>query len=272
MKIKLLLLLAFTMQMSFSQITLENTYTGIKQFNFKVAKIDDANLVYYLLDDTNDQIKIYDTSHNLLSTLTVPSSVRNGRNYIRVNHLTKYLFDNDSEYEYSVAFYNASGSVNYYSCYVLNEDGTILLDGTDFDVNAALGFGDVESQGLVKTIAGDLKFVMVNYNSNSVINECKVYSLPGSFYGLSNKDEVKLQRIGVAPNPTVNKVNTVYHNNLVNGKIIVYNDLGQLIKQISIKKGGLNTKVDLSQFSTGTYYYQVYEGGNKIGAKKVINN
>jgi len=244
----------------------------VKSFTFRSAKIDATTVVYYYLDDTTDTVRIFDADHNPLTTLTIPSSVRNSRDYIRMGHLTKYLFDSDDEYEYSVSFFNGSGGTYFYSCYVLNEDGTILLDGSNFDINASVGFGSVETQGIVETVAGDLKLVLSNLNSNTGINEAKVYSLVGVTHNLSKEEGLALGEIGVMPNPTVNKVNSVYHKNLVNGKIIVYNNLGQLIKQIRIKSGALNTKVDLSQFSTGAYYYQVYDGGNKIGVKKVINN
>jgi len=259
-------------QITFSQITLENTYSSVKSYTFRSAKIDATTVVYYYLDDTTDTVKIFDANHNPLTTLTIPSSVRNSRDYIRMGHLTKYLFDSDEEYEYSVSFFNGSGGTYFYSCYVLNEDGTVLLDGTNFDINASVGFGSVETQGIVKTAAGDLKLVLSNLNSNTGINKAKVYSLAGVTHNLSKAEELGLEKIGVMPNPTVNKVNTVYHNNLVNGKVIVYNNLGQLMKQISVKSGTLSTKVDLSQFSTGAYYYQLYDGGNKIGTKKVINN
>jgi len=272
MKIFLPVLL-FIAQFGFSQISLEHTYNNHKTHSVRISMIDENNTVYYMLDDINDEIRVYNLDNTLLKTMTVPSAVRNGRSYIRVIHLTKYLFDSDEEYEYLISFSNTSGSTHYYSCYILNEDGTVLLDGSNFIASATTNqFGGVNNDGIIKKDNGDVKIVLSNFNPDSSINKTQVYSLPGVVYTLSKEAEIKFKSIAVVPNPTINKINLVYHGNVNDGEIIIYSQTGQLIKQVSIEKGTSNTKVDLSKFSTGTYYYQVYENGQKIGVKKVINN
>jgi len=269
---KYLLILLLITQFVSAQITLDHTFTDHKSHSVRFSKIDNTNVVYYMLDDLTDTIKVYDLDNTLIKTIVIPSIVRNGRSYIRVVHLTKYLFDSDNEYEFVISFNNPGGSTHYFSCYVLNEDGTVLLDGSDFRVSSTTNeSGGLNSEGLVKTASGDLKLLLSNFNPDSSINETRVYNLPGIDYNLSKGEEVKLLKMGVSPNPTINNKNTVYHDNLNDGKIIIYNKLGQLIKQIMVVEGSLETEIDLSKFSIGMYYYQLYDGGNKIGVKKVIN-
>jgi len=272
MKFRLFLGALLIFNISVSQITLENTYTNAKPFSFRIAQIDENTLVYYYLNENADTIEIFDLGHNSIKTITVPSAVRNSRNYIRALHLTKYLFDSDDEYEYSVSFFNESGSTFFYSFYVLNEDGTILLDGSDFDISSTVGSGQFDGTfGIFKTLSGDLKLVLDRLNSDSSINEIQVYDLPGVNFELSiDENNPIFKNTKVAPNPTIQKRNTIYHNFLSQGKVIIYDEMGKRVKEIALDRSKKETKIDLSDQASGLYFYELYNGNDKIGEKKVL--
>jgi len=272
MRPKLLLLLILISFNSFGQITLEKTYTNVKQLHLRVAKIDPNTLVYYTLNDLIDQIEIFDINHTPIKTINIPANVRNGRGYIRVLHLSKFLFDTDDQYEYSVSFFNESGSTYFNSFYVLNEDGSVLLDGSNFDASPTVGSGNLESYGIFKTQTGALKLVLSNFSSDTSINSYRIYGLPGETYELSLEERELENEMKVMPNPTISNQNVVYHGNINKGKIHIYSQSGRLLKTITIDPSQKESKIDISDFSSGIYFYQVYEGNQKVGIKKVIIN
>lgn len=253
---------------SFSQITLEKTYSNVKTYNFKSVKLDDENFVYYSLNDIDDIIGVYDENHNLIKNISIPSAVKNGRDYIQVYHLSKYLFDLDDEFEYLVSFYEQSSTEYYYSSYVLNEDGTVLLDGTNFFISANGIPG-----GLVKDLSGDYKLVLENLvNSDSSKNEVKVYALPGELYTLKTEEERSIKGLKVYPNPTLDKQNIIKHGYLNSGIVKVYNHLGQFVKEVDLKRNQGQTIINLAKYPSGLYHYQIFDGRKKIGKEKVLLN
>ena len=46
-----------------SQISLENIYTG--KLTFRVANLTQSGFKYYILDQVNNQIAVYNTSHSV---------------------------------------------------------------------------------------------------------------------------------------------------------------------------------------------------------------
>lgn len=224
-----------------------------------------------MLNEDNDTIEVYDLGHNLLETIVIPSSVRNSRNYIRVLHLRKYLFDTD--YEYYISFFNESEATCFYSFYVLNQDGGILLDGRDFDVSFTVGSGRFDGTfGVFKTLSCSLKLVLDRLNSDSSINEIRVYSLPGQDFELSVDNVDTGFSATIAPNPTRQKQNIVYLDFLDKGRVVNYDELGKEIKEVSLDRSKKQTKIDLSDQASGLYFYELYTGNRKIGEKKVLVN
>lgn len=85
---------------------------------------------------------------------------------------------------------------------------------------------------------------------------------------LSNDDESFGDQIIAYPNPTHGLVH-IKNDNLENADLEVYNTLGKRI--LSTQLNDANTTVDISQFSSGVYFFKIISG-SKSGIKRIIKN
>ena len=115
----------------FSQITLENTYTLPKAYEFGTTKFSPSDTKYYYLDEALNQLKIYNLNHSLYQTINIP--VQTGASSYEIYYPTTNLFDSDAGIEYILEGYRSSGVTSYIIVY--NEDGSELLNIDGFETH-----------------------------------------------------------------------------------------------------------------------------------------
>ncbi len=82
---------------------------------------------------------------------------------------------------------------------------------------------------------------------------------------LSNNDETLDTTISIFPNPT-NDILTIDLDDDIVKKIIIYNELGQHIKEATTKE------VNISNLSNGIYFFKIILQNGKTATKKIIKN
>ncbi len=238
-----------------AQITLEHTYSG----NSNNSQIGFVNLSisgdkYVINDASLNQIKLYNTNHSLWKTITIPS-LPNTIGYYYQN-ISENLFNTDNQVECLIVYQGSS--IPGYQVAVINENGTIIFSKQ----GAAFG-------GINKTTNNNFKLIL-----NDMVNNDKlVYSLPGtsSNLGLQNGDDIG--QIGVSfPNPTNQLITLPYNLNGLNSTAVltIYNIQGNIIESFNVDNSFDSILLDLSNYSSGTYRYNITVNGVESSSNSFI--
>ena len=236
----------------FGQATLEHSY--ISNFSFRElpnAFNTETGLKYYTVEGSNI-MKIYDSSHNLTNTLTIPidnNCIVNG-----IIGASDKLFNLDSAIEFLVFTYN---TVDYsYKLVLIDQNGVVLQN-----------FGERIEAHIIKSVSGDFKLVTVNFNNSSEGDNSiyDIYSLPGTILGTLQVNREYDSFFGY-PNPTEN--NIVITNNLENGKngiLEIFDTNGKKVLSKNVI-GGENDEINLdtTKLSKGVYIYKLNGQTNKF--------
>ena len=80
------------------------------------------------------------------------------------------------------------------------------------------------------------------------------------------------QSVSITPNPTTS-IFTIDLKDETLEKVVIYNELGQQVKDLPASKAGATTnEVDISNLSNGTYFVKITSQSGKIATKKIIKN
>ncbi|HUM52744.1 MAG TPA: T9SS type A sorting domain-containing protein, partial [Chitinophagales bacterium] len=85
-------------------------------------------------------------------------------------------------------------------------------------------------------------------------------------------EKENFELVSIYPNPTVdNTVITIYTKDVIDVKLKVFNDIGQIINdsQITLKPGVNNWNIDTKTWSKGVYYF-IINNNDKPITRQVI--
>ena len=87
----------------------------------------------------------------------------------------------------------------------------------------------------------------------------------------NTKEKVKSIKFSVYPNPAKSSTTLEFDKALIHPlDIKVYNTLGQMLLHTTIEKGASRTKLDLSGFEAGLYYYELQNQAQTMGSGKFV--
>ncbi|OOV16150.1 T9SS type A sorting domain-containing protein [Flavobacterium sp. LM4] len=238
--------------LSFGQATLEHSYTS----NYKFKDLPNAfktetGLNYYTVEGTNI-MKIYNSSHNLTNTLSIP--LDNNYRLHGIIGASDKLFNTNSTIEFLVFTYN---TIDYdYKLVLIDQNGVVLQN-----------FGECYDAYIIKGLSDDFKLVTTNrINTNGGDNSIyKIYSLPGTTLGTVSVNRESNLFIGY-PNPTENNITIT--NNLENGKngtLEVFDINGKKVLNKNVigeENGEINLNV--TELSNGIYTYKLNGQTNRF--------
>ncbi|WP_299057023.1 T9SS type A sorting domain-containing protein [uncultured Polaribacter sp.] len=250
MKKKLFYLFIIFVSISFGQ-TLENTYTtsGYIEPEPNYSFIVNSTINYYTLDWINNQIKLYDSSHNLFKSITI--TLENGFEMKQLHLPTDKLFNADSKIEFMIES-RQTASPYQTNFKVFNEDG-----------NNIFTFSNVSNYKLSKNPNNEYKLITSESTLNSDEVIYKVYSLSGILS--INQEHILNKSIFQFPNPTFETFNLRNLKN--NGKENILEIFSIQGKKVISKKIGQNKNeisVNVSHLSKGIYIYKIGELSNKF--------
>lgn len=252
---------------SFGQITLEHYYAPetmdwYSSINYTV--LSPCDFKYYRRDTTNTLL-IYNDDHSLYKNIPIPTQQNP---YYYVTHVSNMILNTDSnDIEYIVIFGAGGGThINIYS-----EDGTILFADSLIGSNM-IPLDYFMFNKIIPSPTG-LKLIIRYYNSSA-----KVYSLPGElpqncpyFMQVLNGDN-KFEMNNAFPNPSSEFITVPYslpdEENV--GEIIISNSQGQEVKRYKVDKTFNSLQLNVSDFSDGMYFYQLYTSSGASETKKII--
>lgn len=288
---KKILLFAITLVLatnSFSQITLEHTYEGFD--NLRLIKLEVDGYKYVLCGKVSKQeysytrydstIYLYNLDHSIFKQITLPSYQTNPI------LISQNLFNLDSKIELLFSrgpVTGFSGTINYSTTIVLDEDGKKIFEDTSGylpntfgSVNEILSLDNDISKLIVNTSSGT-KMILVRKNNqsnspNGIIDcKTKVYSLPGRLSLTAiDKNEHK-NSLSPFPNPSNNIITIPYQiNSNAIASITITDMLGKVVKTYKVDNTFNSLLVNLDDFKSGTYVYTIQKENDLISQGKFI--
>ncbi len=264
----------------FGQITLENIYPNVHSVpkHFQLIKLDNTTFKYVIFDPLNSQFTLYNLDHSVYLNVNIPITYVAGSSQYQIAFVSKSLFDCNSEnIEYGLSFLG-NGMPNTYPkhFYVYRTDGTQLAD---IDSCSFMNFSDGWKYGpeynkpIVNTPVGTKLLLRCIDGSSRVYSVCG--NLPSETADIFENDLLD-EPSGILgnpfPNPTNNLISIPYFlpENEERGIIKIYDADGQEIKSYNIDSNFNNITLSTSEFSSGTYYYQLVTSKGQVETKKII--
>lgn len=267
MNYKKLLIIALSLfsTLLMAELQLEKTYTN----SCSVTKINATDYKFFLMDDINNQCRMYNLDHSLYKTIDL--SIPNSMSLYDVKYVTQDLFDDDSKIELLYVYYQyiaTSTTEGYYKYYtkVINEDGTVLLNLTD-----AI-YSDIK-----KVADDDYRLFIYSYDYSSwpYATTSNIYAFDGYPYVLKSEEiSARSAVLGEAyPNPAQEYVTIPYtlEATVNSAQMIIYSSSGQPIKSFEIDQQFSFLKIATRQFLPGQYVYTIVSDGEVTpGAKFIV--
>lgn len=225
--------------------TLEKTYNSNSSDNINYAFFINDKLNFYTTDRTNNEIKFYDSSHNLIKTIAI--QLKNNWELLYIYLISDKLFNDDSKIEFIVK--SRQPNVGFTNLTIFNEDGLEIME-----------FELVNDFKLIKTPENTYKLITTSFFTNNKI-DYKVYGLSGTLD--VSQESLFLKEIIQYPNPTSNKLYLKNMNLKNNEELLeIFTSDG---KKIMAKKLLRNESyIDVSGLSKGVYYYKIGQYSNKF--------
>ncbi len=228
---------------SFGQVTLENSYYS-KIYSTVNGFNTENGLNYFTVDNISNQLKIYNSTHNLIKTVNIPVDANSFINHIYLP--TDKLFNSDNLIEFIVHLNNGPTNNN---MFLMNEDGIVLQQ-----------FGNKSEAKVIKSTSGVYKLDLKIYDNGYYDF---IYTLTGTL-SVAQQEMLGKQFISF-PNPTENKI-TITNNleNGQNGTLEVFDVNGKKVIQKNVIGENGEINLDVIELSSGVYIYKLNGQTNRF--------
>jgi hypothetical protein len=277
MKKHLLLILSIlSFNVSFGQITLENTYSLTSStFNgpyfFHLIKFSAIGDKYVIGDNSIPQIKIYNLNHSIYKTINFPAPVLGAATSFFLANISDNLFNNDNLIEVAFQYEHYDNTLNWYAyeVSVIDENGTSLFhkDSARFQGYTTNTTSASSDEGFLKTSSGTKMVIQYQKKTDK---SYEVYSLPGSLVAKLNTPNYEPSKFLIYPNPadSYTKIDFELENGQT-GDVIIYNAAGNIIKKYKVDDTFGSLLLNSSDLPEGSYLYQLSTSKGS-GSKKVM--
>lgn len=268
-KITLLFMVVLTMQLSYTQVTLDAEYNGevtIVKFakaGEKIVFVDEDNSARATGDTTprdNTIVTIYNLDNSLYKTIDIG-------NEDSVQDVSQHIVNKDDKLELMISHYeyNSTTDTDERSFYIINEDLTEIfkLDGWDIG-EPGFESRDHEDKFLFQTEDG-IKLFLEKWEDSSD-DKHRIYSLGGNATLSNKRVSAVIDEEKAFPNPSSKTINIPYtslNNEIV--EITMYDINGKIIEQKKMDGKFDTLSLNISGYAQGTYLYTVK---NSLGVYK----
>jgi len=125
MKSTIFLIIAFSCLAAIGQINLEKTYD---EGMVNRVDLEFSGEKYYLLDQSTNQVKLYNADHTAWKTIPLPTLA--GPLDVTISHLSENKINADNNIEIAYSYYTEDGEIVFNSR-IVSEEGTVLLNVSD---------------------------------------------------------------------------------------------------------------------------------------------
>ena len=196
----------------------------------------------------------------------------------------------NEDLEITDMFFNTDSKMELIFCYQSskNENGKTIGVRTDIIINE-----DGEEVLQLKNLKGDdigyefWKYLTVRFENqeNYNLSTRKTYSVPGnlpcpsscsqkaaSIAPITQTNEFKEIQVTGFPNPSSEKVTLAYSlpEGTPFGTLRLYTQTGELVKEFKVSNQVDHLELPVSEYNSGTYFYELQAGGSSSGGKKMV--
>ena len=279
------LVLLFCSLLSFGQLT------PFKEINSNLTAFQLSNGEWMLYSSTeeNNQLKsitLYKSDFSVYKTINISQNFPfvstdpfKGISIDDVNTLNGI----DGDYIFTDKFFNSDDKIEFIIIYnsetdhkcvsiLMNEDGQEIQRFTNLNGRSIRFFF--------------WKYLNVEFE-NDITNEIttKIYSVPGnlpcpftcgqkaaSIAPITQPNEFKEIQVTGFPNPSSEKVTLAYTlpEGTPFGTLRLYTQTGELVKEFKVSNQVDHLELPVSEYNSGTYFYELQAGGSSSGGKKMV--
>ena len=255
------------------QITLDFTIDStIYGTLFYPTKISDNETKYVFIDTVGNKFSLYNLDLTpFVLNVTPPAPLFNGNYYYSVMYLTRTLFDCDST---NIEYLFASQTQGFNKLWILRTDGTVLFQADSTRGPYCLGCpGGTSFLKPILETEGGTKLVLMNDNPPGVKN-ISIYSLCGQLPVGIYKFETQQQEalVELFPNPASGELNFRFNlpDNINDYELTLLNSNSQEIGKHRLRSSKAEIVIDVINYSSGTYYYQLSSKNKTIQSEKFL--
>lgn len=246
------------------QIQLEHTFN----YSATVTLINDNDYKYFLMDDLQNQCRIYNTDFTLFKTIVL--DVPSGSYLYDIRFVSQTLFNLDNNIEILYTYYtwvitNEVTQEGYYAYYskVINEQGTVLLNAPGVLYSYVKNTGQDEFS---------LFLYGYDYSVSPYNMWTNIYSLEGSLYSAFIDDFNEINMGDAYPNPSDDYLYLTYvlPENSALANLVLTDIKGEVISRNPVDGFTNHIRINAGTLLPGTYLYYISDGKTRSQAKKII--
>lgn len=239
-------------------------------FDFYTVQISKNETKYLFADTLTNTFSLYNMDFSpFMTNISVPEPFDNFT--FQVMYVTRYLFDCDSS---NIEYVYASTTDNTKPFRIVRTDGTILFKVDSaiapFCTGGCLGYSDIIVP--IRNTSAGTKLFLNKYDSTGR-QQIHIYSLcgalPTSVFDISMFQQPAVK---IFPNPTAGQLNFQINlpNNVNDYELVILDSNAKVIKRESIGAVKTRYSIDVSNFSSGTYFYSICTKNNTYKSGKFI--
>lgn len=255
-----LLIAIFWFSGTMAQVSLEHTYN----YSATVVNFETLGYRYYLMDVPRAECRIYNMDHSLYKTISC--QVPSGCYLLDVKFLSETLFDSDTGIEllYSYYKYNSGGDYYDYDSRIINEDGSLIV----FIEGALYNYVNKTGDDTYKLFS-----YCYNFSSFPEVIWTNIYSLPGTpvLSALLFNSDTNWSLSGF-PNPANETLKVAYSlpGNVFSATLHLIDQAGHPIEEFIVDSYSDHLDLNVSNLSSGVYFYFIESDGKRSETQKLI--
>jgi hypothetical protein len=194
----------------------------------------------------------------------------------------------DNEYLFTDKFFNNDDKIEF----ILQYSSYSSQSNSDQGVSIVMNEDGQEIQRFINLQSQEISFqywrylnILFKNQKNYDQSKTIVFSIPGNLpcpftcsqkaagiMPITQPNEFKEIQVNGFPNPSSDKVTLAYTlpEGVSFGTLKLYTQTGELVKEFKVSSQVDHLELPVSDYTPGTYYYELQAGGNTSGGKKIV--
>ena len=284
-------MLLFCSLQSFGQLTLLNE-TDYDFYPFQLSNGDWILVSQSYSKDKLKSITFYKSDLSVYKTIDISQKFpfdTTGYTYnqIRLGEIN-VMNGIDNEFIFTDNFFNSDNKIEF----ILRYESYSNQSKSDQGVSIIMTEDSQEIQRFINLQSHQISFrywknlnIVFSNNKNYNQSKTKIYSVPGnlpcpftcgqkaaSIAPITQLNEFKEIEITGFPNPSSEKVTLAYTlpEGTPFGTLRLYTQTGELVKEFKVSNQVDHLELPVSEYNSGTYFYELQAGGSSSGGKKMV--
>ena len=287
----------FTLLLLCSSMQVFGQFTLVKDIDTDLESFMLSNGDWMLVSDINVKNKLksitfYKSDFSVYKTIDISQKFPFDTSGYEFNEIglgeIKVMNGIDNEYLFTDKFFNNDDKIEF----ILQYSSYSSQSNSDQGVSIVMNEDGQEIQRFINLQSQEISFqywrylnILFKNQKNYDQSKTKVFSIPGNLpcpftcsqksaaiAPISPANEFKEIQVNGFPNPSSDKVTLAYAlpEGVSFGTLKLYTQTGELVKEFKVSSQMDHLELLVSDYTPGTYYYELQAGGNTSGGKKMV--